>query len=570
MSRVVAPHPVVPRFGVAVAWADDAGVLAANPLWQALGPLADPLPPPAPRGLGGIRFWPLRFAHHRLPVWTALAGTAASRHWPRPELPDHAAATRCLLAYVPSRTPDFPALAARVFSLADAERQTLQLVLASHDIAELAARLGLSPAGARKRVAALYRAIGVSGLAGLQAQTTRLLADEFVSDQQFDAGLQAVLALTPAQAAVARLVGDGHDLPGIAARLQLSPHTVRDHARAALESAAAPRLKDLAQLANEAAATHAIALGSDGLQHDRGGLLEATRIIRRGSRQIGIADFGPAGAQPIIICHGGMGTRRVAAELVTALQVHGLRPIGIDRPGFGLSDPAAADQFGTAADDMSHALDVLGLDQAIIAALDGGAPAAVSFWHRHGDRLLAGVLIKPHPPSTGRSGNRMIDRFARATMGGSDLATGLWRLVRERAGLAMTGRIVDLLFSGHPADAALLAQPDFRARMIAELLTFSNRSGLGIIAEQQEYRDWQVQPGGPARPWLIIVADGDPLWTPALADAGGASAWTALGDTRWQRIAGAGRFAHTTHAADIAAAVAAHWRDAIHPVGKVA
>lgn len=560
MPRSLAINPVVPRLGIATAWIGDGRVLAANPLWQALGALSD-VPAGGTRGIG---FAPLHFAGHRLPVWTALAPPAASRRWPTADAPPAPAGARLrALAYVPSRTPDFPALAARIFQLGAAERQTLAQLLISHDIAELAGRLGLSAAGARKRVAALYRATGVSGLTALLAQTTRLLTDEFVSDQQYDAGLQAVLGLTPAQANVARLVGAGHDLPAIAVRLGLSAHTVRDHARAALERAAAPRLKDLAQLAGEAAAVHAIAMGSDGLHHDRGGLLDATRILRRGNRQIGLADYGPAtaDAMPIIVCHGGMGMRRVGPHLAAALQAQGFRPIGIDRPGFGLSDAAAGEaHFTAAADDMARALDALGLERSIVAGLDGGTPAALAFWQRHGARLAMGVLVSPRPPASGRSGNRVVDRFARAAMARPDIINGLWRIIRQRAGSAMVGRLADRLFSGHPVDAALLADAGFRTGMIAELLTCGIRSGTGIIAEQTEYRHWQPAGGGPTREWLILVADGDPLWTPALGAS--QSSWAVLGQPHWQRLAGAGRFAITSHATEIAAAVAERWAQA--------
>ena len=107
-------------------------------------------------------------------------------------------------------------------------------------------------------------------------------------------------------------------------------------------------------------------------------------------------------------------------------------------------------------------------------------------------------------------------------------------------------------------DAALLAQPDFRASMVAELLTSGIRSGAGIIAEQSAYRDWQLAGGGPARRWLILLPDGDPLWGPSMA--ADRSAWDVLGQTVWQRLDGAGRFAIVSHADAIAAAIAAHWQ----------
>lgn len=555
MARLLSANPVVPRFGIAAACLHDGQVVAANPLWQALGGLRDAPPPARSQPV----FAPLRFAGHRLPVWVAVAPAAASRHWPGVADLAPAAARRDLshaLAFVPSRDAAFPALAAQVFRLADAERITLGQVLVSHDIAELARRLGLSQAGARKRVAALYRSIGVAGLSGLNAQTTRLLTDEFVSDQQQEAALQAVFGLTAMQASIARLVSAGHNLPDIAGLTGLSPHTVRDHARTTLEKAAAPRLKDLAQMANEAAALYTVAHGSDGLHHDRGGLLDATIILRRGNRQIGIADHGPAGATPILCCHGGMGTRRVGEALLRALQIRGFRPIGIDRPGFGLSDAAADDHFATAADDMAAVLDQLGLPNAVVAARDGGAPAALAFWQRHGARLRAGVLLSPRPPAEQRSGKRAVDRFVRAAMMRPEIINGLWQLLRRRAGAAMIGRLAERLFGGHPVDAALLADGEFRSAMIAELLSCGIRSGAGLSAEQAAYASWQPAGGGPHCPWHIIVAADDPLWTPAL-EMPGRNPWQVLGQPRWHRLAGAGRFAMSSHADEIAAIIAA-------------
>lgn len=563
MSYPSPTHPVVPRFGIAVANLQGGTVVAANPLWHSLGVLQDVPQLVKPRGRGGAPvFVPLLFDGHRLPVWTALAAPAHSRHWP--ELAGLAAADPAsinALAFVPSRVAAFPALAARTFRLAEAERETLALLLISHDISELADRLGLSRAGARRRAEALYRAIGVHSLSGLQAQTTRLLTDEFVSDHQYELGLQAVLTLSPAQASVTRLVGAGFAVPDIAARLGLSSHTVRDHARAALDKALVPRLKDLAQIANEAAAVHAIANGSDGLHHDRGDLLDATLILHRGGRQIGVADFGPQTGVPVLVCHGGMATRGLGSHLRTALQRQGFRPIGIDRPGFGLSDPADGNpQFETAADDMAFVAAELGIGPALLFANDGGVASALAFWQRHGDRAAAGVLISPRPPAGPRAGSRMVDRFARAALQRPEAINGLWKLIRQRAGSALAARLSERLFAGHPVDAALLANPDFRNGLIAELLTCGIRSGLGISAEQSEYRHWQPRPGGPALPWAIILAEHDPLWAPSLKTADSRRVWDVLGDPAWHVLPGAGRFAISSHADAIAAIAAQHWQ----------
>src|SRR5262249_35007153 len=57
------------------------------------------------------------------------------------------------------------------------------------------------------------------------------------------------------------------------------------------------------------------------------------------ARTVGFADYGPPDGLPVIDCHGGPGSRlssRAGAESAAAA---GLRLIGIDRPGYGLSTP---------------------------------------------------------------------------------------------------------------------------------------------------------------------------------------------------------------------------------------
>lgn len=62
-------------------------------------------------------------------------------------------------------------------------------------------------------------------------------------------------------------------------------------------------------------------------------------IQRPGRRNLGIADFGPSDGDAVIWCHGGPGSRlepRYCSEQAAAA---GFRLIGVDRPGYGLSDP---------------------------------------------------------------------------------------------------------------------------------------------------------------------------------------------------------------------------------------
>jgi pimeloyl-ACP methyl ester carboxylesterase len=56
-------------------------------------------------------------------------------------------------------------------------------------------------------------------------------------------------------------------------------------------------------------------------------------------RTVGFADYGIPDATAVLWCHGGPGSRLEPAYLRRQASEAGLRIIGIDRPGYGLSTP---------------------------------------------------------------------------------------------------------------------------------------------------------------------------------------------------------------------------------------
>ena len=65
-------------------------------------------------------------------------------------------------------------------------------------------------------------------------------------------------------------------------------------------------------------------------------MIDQTLTLSDG-RKVGFSDYGKAGGAPVIWCHGGPGSRLEGAAAGAAAQALGLRVIGIDRPGYGLS-----------------------------------------------------------------------------------------------------------------------------------------------------------------------------------------------------------------------------------------
>jgi alpha-beta hydrolase superfamily lysophospholipase len=67
--------------------------------------------------------------------------------------------------------------------------------------------------------------------------------------------------------------------------------------------------------------------------------VEDRRIRLADGRVVSFADYGPAADMAVLWCHGGPGSRLEPAHLAAQAAQAGLRIIGIDRPGYGLSAP---------------------------------------------------------------------------------------------------------------------------------------------------------------------------------------------------------------------------------------
>lgn len=500
-----------------------------------------------------------------MPVALATGYGSQARAWCRVLAPDLALSDKSdpavSLIYAPSREPDFPALIARVYQLGARDAETFSDLMVSRDLNQLARLLGLSRAGVRKRVEALYRATGATSLSGLVATTTRWLGDQFAANGALERALKVVVGLTSAQARTGALLAEGWSLSEVAARLNLSGHTVRDHARAALAKAGLDRRKDFTRLAHECAALYCLASGSMNTHPDDDELLNVTRIMRRQDRQIGFADYGPPGGEPVVIFHGGMGMRRIGHHLRSALHEQELRPIIVERPGFGLTDSTdQPDTFATATEDLISVLDWLGLDEVAVLGFDAGAAPAICFGVASPERVKAGVLVAPRPPPEGSvpaSPQRawFVTQVTEAVRKRPELIAEWWGILRTKASPHLVRRLCERLFSGHPADRACLADDTFLRTLTATLLTCGARTAEGISSELLAYREWQPDPAASRVAWTILAGDGDPLWG-AIDQHKGTGVWAPLQPRRFSRLVNGGRFLATTHAKEIAREIA--------------
>ena len=99
-------------------------------------------------------------------------------------------------------------------------------------------------------------------------------------------------------------------------------------------------------------------------------------ITAADGRPLGVAEFGDPDGTPVLWCHGGPGSRLEPLWLHGAADRAGLRIVGFDRPGYGLSEPRPGRTIVDTVTDMLAVADRLALQTfATVGVSTGGAYA---------------------------------------------------------------------------------------------------------------------------------------------------------------------------------------------------
>lgn len=144
---------------------------------------------------------------------------------------------------------------------------------------------------------------------------------------------------------------------------------------------------------------------------------ESLTFTLRDGRTLGFSNYGPQHGYPILICHGLPGSRIDARGLKTLDPGFGLRMIGIDRPGIGLSSPNPSRTLTDWPFDVDSLIRHLGLKEFKVLGGSGGGPFALACTHAHSHGLLdglagTGVLCGLGPMEAGLQGMRLRQRLA--------------------------------------------------------------------------------------------------------------------------------------------------------------
>jgi pimeloyl-ACP methyl ester carboxylesterase len=114
-------------------------------------------------------------------------------------------------------------------------------------------------------------------------------------------------------------------------------------------------------------------------------------IERPDGRTVGITDYGTRGDTAVLWCHGGPGSRREPAYLRVVAREAGLRIVGIDRPGYGLSTPQPGRTIAGWVPDALAVADHLDIDRFVTVGLSTGGAYALAIAALASNRVIGVV-----------------------------------------------------------------------------------------------------------------------------------------------------------------------------------
>lgn len=183
-------------------------------------------------------------------------------------------------------------------------------------------------------------------------------------------------------------------------------------------------------------------------------------ITMNDGRTVGFADYGSPGQTAMVWCHGGPGSKLEPSWVAAGAARAGLRLIGIDRPGYGLSTPQPGRTIGGWVPDALAVVDHLGIAQFLtLGASTGGAYAlALASLSSRVIGSLACAAVSDMRWAQGKAMNVGCHAFWNARDRDEALAIG-----RDLFGERGENILESTWVAADAADARLFARPDFLA-----------------------------------------------------------------------------------------------------------
>jgi pimeloyl-ACP methyl ester carboxylesterase/DNA-binding CsgD family transcriptional regulator len=453
-------------------------------------------------------------------IAVAAAPLAAARHWPlaaevRRAL-ERGVADYALVAHLPpTLQPRGLATAARLFGFSAREVSMAEALVRGGDVREAARMEGIGYETGRDAIKSAMAKAGCHRQGEFVALCLQIESGEQPGDLAIEPVLCDIFGLSERQARIADTIARGLTREECAQRLGLSVNIVKAELKAIFAQCELQSVVQLTTLVGHIQAVAALAEATDiDLSVATRGV-EPLRLLPRRDRpgRIAFADHGPREGIPLICLHTATTGRHLPATAVAALQAGGIRPITLDRPGFGLTSMVEGDYLAHNMLDILEILDVLGIARTCILAR-GGTMVLAHFAVQYPDRFDRAVVLNPEPPPvrdgrlTGLHGH--VKRLVYSRPGlVAPLATHLSR----RASARTVERLVLQVVGGSAADRATLADPEILAAYVRSTQQSAMQGGAGFLAIARSEPHDTVQPLADGSTITILCGAEDSMYS---------------------------------------------------------
>jgi DNA-binding CsgD family transcriptional regulator/pimeloyl-ACP methyl ester carboxylesterase len=440
-----------------------------------------------------------------------------------------------LLGFAPSRVSSLAVRAADAFGLTPLEARLAEALLDANNLNEAAERIGVGRETAREALKKAMRKAGAKRSPDLVRRMMDLMSGMQAPSGDVEAVLRSLFGATPAEARAAARFAEGLTARDVAAALGVKEATVRGQLKAVFAKTGVNKAKDLVRLTVEASSLTVLTQASETVIEplDPEGRL---RVVTNpaGLRRIAVLDYGPRGGRPVAVFHGSATGRILPLAFVSRLQKAGFRPLVVQRPGYGLTDPAvgsamasgSGEALAAGADDLAAVMDTLKLRKIDLLIRDASTPAGLTFAERYPERVGRGMLINPRPPATvERSHFSVIGSVSRTLLRHPELIAAFAEMLRRQSRSDLLAKSIRRSLGDLAGDREIVEDPVSLARLVRDAQGISARSSAGFATEMAAYLDWTAPPrvGGDA--WRILYCDGlnwpvdASIWNQAMPEA---------------------------------------------------
>ncbi|MEZ5958970.1 MAG: alpha/beta hydrolase [Hyphomonadaceae bacterium] len=479
-------------------------------------------------------------------IAVAAARLAEARGWPlaksvRASLEDGGAQI-AVVARLPMSPSAGVSRAALVLGLSGLEARVVAGLIEFGDARAAAQAAGVSYETARAALKDAMRKAGVRRQSAIVSVCMQIESGE-APEAALAPVLRDLFALTPRQAEVALEIARGATRAEAAQVLGLSESVIKSELKSVFASCLVDSGAALGRVVGQLAALTALAGAVAVDVHATG--TEPLRLLPRhdGDGRIAFADYGPDTGAPTLFLHSGTTGRHLPAAYVEHLQRLGLRPIVVDRPGYGLTTMPEGDYLHAASDDLARIADHLALAR-INVVCRSGAIVVAHFARRHDERLGRAVLINPEPPAVHDSQLAgFLGGLKRLIFEQPAVLKALLRTLSRRAAPQSILRVARGAVRNSPADLTSLADPDFAAGFVHASQQAALQEGAGFIALERCVAEAALAPGDVPDDARFTILCGAEDSLQASEDA---LAWWrgALPNARFAVVENAGRFLH--------------------------